>query len=529
MAEIHKTTLEPSKLELLTPWLPTRRWYTGKSASGAPVTPVLRKFGGFRLDDPDGEVGLEVLFVQDFSGLLPVLYQVPLSYRGAPLEGAEHALIGTMEHGVLGTRWMYDATADPVFVAAFVDLLVGRSRAQQQSTSHTEEPRVTASTLGPAGHVRLLSHEVLTGEQSNTSLLCSLTDTSGQPLAPIMVKLFRVISPGENPDVVLPAALSAAGSPNVPLVFGYVATTGLPGVENPGTEVYHLAFAQELITGAEDARRVAVRVAAEGVTFASEARELGLATAEIHRTLARAEPVVVPDDAARTRIVADLRSRAAIALTEVPALTGRADVTAAVDATLDAVAALPPERWPLLQRIHGDYHLGQVLRAPSGTWAVIDFEGEPLRPLSERVLPDLALRDVAGMLRSFDYAGGSARVAGADPDQVAAWVEEAQTAFLAGYADGMSRSAAPTDGEDAPIEEATPVVVGEIGPDDPLLRALLLDKALYEAVYEARNRPDWLSIPLTAIDHLLDQSDVPPRTDHNGGPDDVVPNPDERS
>lgn len=180
------------------------------------------------------------------------------------------------------------------------------------------------------------------------------------------------------------------------------------------------------------------------------------------------------------------------------------------------MAALPAERWPLLQRIHGDYHLGQVLRAPSGTWAVIDFEGEPLRPLSERVLPDLALRDVAGMLRSFDYAGGSARVAGADPEQVRVWVEEAQTAFLAGYADSPGRQEAPATG-------------GEIGLDDPLLRALLLDKALYEAVYEARNRPDWLSIPLSAIDHLLDQSDIPPKTDHNGGPDDVVPTPDERS
>ena len=525
MAEIHKTTLEPSKLELLTRWLPSRRWYTGKSASGEPVVPVLRKFGGYRLDDPEGEVGLEVLFVQDFSGLLPVLYQVPLSYRGAPLEGAEHALVGTTEHGVLGTRWVYDATADPVFAAAFVDLLVGRSRAQHQSTSNTEEPRVTATTLGPAGHVRLVSHEVLTGEQSNTSLLCTLADTSGQPLAPIMVKLFRVVSPGENPDVVLPAALSAAGSPNVPLVFGYVAATGLPGVDSLLThtvppsmapDLYHLAFAQELITGAEDARRVAVRVAGDGVSFAAEARELGAATAEIHRTLAQAEPVVVPDDAARTRIVADLRARAATALTEVPALATRSDVAAAVEATLDAVAALPAERWPLLQRIHGDYHLGQVLRAPSGTWAVIDFEGEPLRPLSERVLPDLALRDVASMLRSFDYAGGSARVAGADPEQVRVWVEEAQTAFLAGYADSPGRQEAPATG-------------GEIGLDDPLLRALLLDKALYEAVYEARNRPDWLSIPLSAIDHLLDQSDIPPKTDHNGGPDDVVPTPDERS
>ncbi|MBN8883899.1 MAG: hypothetical protein J0H73_16515, partial [Salana multivorans] len=169
---------------------------------------------------------------------------------------------------------------------------------------------------------------------------------------------------------------------------------------------------------------------------------------------------------------------------------------------------------------HGDYHLGQVLRSASGTWAVIDFEGEPLRPLSERVLPDLPLRDVAGMLRSFDYAGGSARVDGADPEAVRTWVAEAQEAFLAGYAEGLRTDPGAGAGD-----------VADHDADDggELLRALLLDKALYEAVYESRNRPDWLSIPLTAIDHLLDGPDRGGETHHNGDTDDDVPTTDERS
>lgn len=547
MAEVHRdATLTPNKLELLTPWLPTRRWYSGKSASGEPVTPTLRQFGGFRLDDPGGRVGLEVLLVQDFSGAAPVLYQVPLSYRDAPLAGADDALVGTLEHSVLGTRWVYDATADPVFAGALIDLLVGRTRAQHRSVSDTEEPSVSATTLGPASHIHLVAHEVLTGEQSNTSLLCTLADADGRPLAPIMVKLFRVISPGENPDVVLPEALSAAGSPNVPLVFGHIAATGLPGVGLPGVgpldespegdvqpHRYHLAFAQELITGAEDARRVALRAAGDNVGFEQEARELGRATAEIHRTLARTEPVAAPDEADRTRIVATLRARAATALIEVPALIARPGVAAAVEQALDAVESLPAREWPPLQRIHGDYHLGQVLRAPSGTWAVIDFEGEPLRPLSERVLPDLALRDVAGMLRSFDYAGGSAllELKGTDPDAVRRWVGRAQDAFLEGYAEGgADGSAAPGPGAFGVVPDGPVGVVLDTDVlDGPLLRALLLDKALYEAVYEARNRPGWLSIPLTAIDHLLDQPDPEPKTNHNGGEDDAVPTPDERS
>ncbi|ROR95633.1 trehalose synthase-fused probable maltokinase [Salana multivorans] len=541
MAEIHRTTLEPTKLELLTGWLPTRRWYAGKSGSGEPVTPELRHVGGYRLDDPSGEVGIEVLLVEDSSGPAPVLYQVPLTYRGSALEGEAADLVGTTQHGVLGTRWVYDGTADPAFAGAFVDLLVGRARAQHRRLSDTEEPHVTATALGPARHIHLASHEVLTGEQSNTSLLCRLVDSDGTELAPIMVKVFRVLSPGENPDVVLPAALSAAGSPNVPLVFGYVASTGLPGVIEEAAEpvddgtgddagpagggatdepVYHLAFAQELLTPAEDARRVAVRLAAAGVSFAEEAGELGLATAGIHRTLAATTGTRPPSADDRFRIVAELRSRAATALAEVPGLGDREDVAAEVSSTLDAVAALPAERWPDLQRIHGDYHLGQVLRSASGTWAVIDFEGEPLRPLSERVLPDLPLRDVAGMLRSFDYAGGSARVDGADPEAVRTWVAEAQEAFLAGYAEGLRTDPGAGAGD-----------VADHDADDggELLRALLLDKALYEAVYESRNRPDWLSIPLTAIDHLLDGPDRGGETHHNGDTDDDVPTTDERS
>ncbi|MCW6011189.1 hypothetical protein K1W54_42610 [Micromonospora sp. CPCC 205371] len=106
MALIHKATLRPTKLELLAEWLPSRRWYEGKA--GAELTRV----AGYRFDDPEGEVGIETLLVGDGSELV---YQVPLTYRGAPLDGAESFLVGTMEHSVLGNRWMYDATGDPVY------------------------------------------------------------------------------------------------------------------------------------------------------------------------------------------------------------------------------------------------------------------------------------------------------------------------------------------------------------------------------------------------------------------------------
>ncbi|MFI8192340.1 1,4-alpha-glucan branching protein [Streptomyces sp. NPDC085946] len=145
MAVVHRTELKPSKLELLTAWLPSRPWYRGGGA------PELAKAGGFRLDDPEGEVGIEFMAVTDASGTLPVTYLVPLTYRGAPLDGAEHALVGTMEHGTLGRRWVHDGCHDPVLVAQLTALIEGRVQAQDQNTSDTPDREVTRSRSGDGG------------------------------------------------------------------------------------------------------------------------------------------------------------------------------------------------------------------------------------------------------------------------------------------------------------------------------------------------------------------------------------------
>ncbi|MGN9846410.1 maltokinase N-terminal cap-like domain-containing protein [Nonomuraea sp. H19] len=143
MAVIHHTALKPTKLELLTSWLPSRPWYHGGTGG-----PELAKAGGFRLDDPQGEVGIEFMVVTDTSGTHSTSYLVPLTYRGAPLDGAEHALVGTMEHGVLGRRWAYDGCHDPVLVAQLPALIEGRVQAQDQNTSDTPDREVTRSYLG---------------------------------------------------------------------------------------------------------------------------------------------------------------------------------------------------------------------------------------------------------------------------------------------------------------------------------------------------------------------------------------------
>ncbi|WP_406412951.1 1,4-alpha-glucan branching protein [Streptomyces halstedii] len=143
MAVIHRTTMEPGKTELLSAWLPTRPWYAAGSGE-----PRLDRVGGFRLDDPEGEVGMEFMVVTDTSGDRPVSYHVPLTYRGAPVDGADQALIGTSEHGVLGRRWVYDGAQDPVLVAQVLALFQGRAEPQAQSVSDTPDPTVTVHASG---------------------------------------------------------------------------------------------------------------------------------------------------------------------------------------------------------------------------------------------------------------------------------------------------------------------------------------------------------------------------------------------
>jgi hypothetical protein len=147
MGLIHHTTLKPTKLELLTDWLPSRPWYRGGAGQ-----PSLTKAGGFRLDDPAGEVGIEFMVAADG----PAAYHVPLTYRGSPVEELGDALIGTTEHGVLGPRWIYDGTRDPVLVRQLVALIQGQAEPQAQSQSDTPDPTVLSwpaadGTLGVAG------------------------------------------------------------------------------------------------------------------------------------------------------------------------------------------------------------------------------------------------------------------------------------------------------------------------------------------------------------------------------------------
>ncbi|WIB42205.1 phosphotransferase [Curtobacterium sp. MCLR17_058] len=412
-------TSTPSDRDLES-WIADRRWYASKGS-----VPHLRT-----ISTDDG-----TRLVLDEAPTVPVLYQSPIT------------------SGPDGT--VVDATTDLAWVSA----LAARIDAAPDS-------------LSPIG--RVTAARVLTGEQSNTSVICD-TESGDR----VIIKVFRVLHHGDNPDVTTQLALTAAGSTRVPRVYGAL-RADWPDVGRPdGTATGHLAFAQEFLPGLDDAWRVALQEAQAGTPFGDRAEQLGTALADVHRTLAGALPTEPADAPRRDAAVATMHARLDTAAREAPAVADHADAIRAV------YARAADATWPDLQRIHGDLHLGQVLSAPDPRgWVFLDFEGEPLRPLDERSLPDVTLRDVAGMLRSFDYVAG-ALAHDAEPVDAAAWAAEARARFLEGYQRGTG---------------------ADLAAHSALLDAFELDKAVYEVVYETRNRPDWVGIPLAAVARLVGDS-----------------------
>jgi hypothetical protein len=225
MAIVHNTTMSPAKLELLAAWLPTQPWFPGSGRE-----PALTKVGGFRLDDPRGEVGIEFMLVADG----PAVYQVPMTYHGRELPGADGRLIGTSEHGVLGRRWIYDGLRDPVLVAQLVAFFQGEVEAQAQSVSHTPDPTVI---IQPAvgGPLAVISSVVTSDESSGTSLLVDTASPDGLPAGELAVRIRRILQPdaGETGETGDPCLSATWRQPDGSQARGVLATalhTPVPGL-----------------------------------------------------------------------------------------------------------------------------------------------------------------------------------------------------------------------------------------------------------------------------------------------------------
>lgn len=211
MATIHNTTMSPGKLELLTGWLPAQPWYAGGGGQ-----PELTRAGGFRLDDPEGEVGIEFMVVTDRSADRPVTYLAPLTYRGRALAEAGDGLIGTSRHGVLGPRWIYDGTRDPVLVAQLVALISGAAEPQAQDLSDTPDPTVTSKPV-TAGALIASGPAVTANGPSGTDLRIEVLQADGARGGQLTVRIHRLLRPAPGG--------TGAGEPGQPCLL---ATWRLP-------------------------------------------------------------------------------------------------------------------------------------------------------------------------------------------------------------------------------------------------------------------------------------------------------------
>ncbi|KQQ93870.1 hypothetical protein ASF62_06705 [Leifsonia sp. Leaf325] len=461
-----------STMACLTDWMTRQRWYGGKGR-----VPQLRRLGAWDLPSDTEGVRVRTLLLMDDAARPATLYQVPVTLRQSLLPGGGHRLIGRIESG----EYVYDGPHDPVYARALLRMIVGEQTAVPDAVDavgHSSLPAARADN--PRLDDASMTATVLSGEQSNTSIIYEGTGDR----ASVICKVFRQLHHGENPDVTLQTALAESGSPHVPRSIGHITGEWDDVGRSSGRASGHLAFAQEFLPGVQDAWRVALDAAASGDDFSGQAYDLGVATAVVHSSLSHLFPTRPSSPGDMVAVTMSWYQRLAIALAEVPEIAAH---RSEIEAVFEAAQAVP---WPSMQRIHGDFHLGQVLQVPGRGWVLLDFEGEPMRPMNERDQPDLVLRDIAGMLRSFDYVAGSTK---ADhPERrvsaLKAWSHDARRAFVDGYIAASGN---------------------DLREHRQLLDAFELDKAVYEAVYETRNRPTWAPIPLIAIERLLSRGRMP--------------------
>ena len=441
--------------DTLATWLVKQRWFAGKGRTVHDLAVVADT------EIIPGDPGLRHLIVTVSHGATSDCYQLFIGSRARLPARLRHARIGS--HAGLQ---IYDGLHDTALTRTLLDAIV-----DDRAVGMLRFCRMPGAQIEPG-----LDSLVLTGEQSNTSLVFGES---------AIFKVFRRVTPGPNPDLEVASALAELGSSHIAEPFGWVETRMVGATTVLAILSRYLRTASDgwslAATSVRDlyATEEGTRAAEAGGDFAGEAERLGVATAQVHRDLADAFGRSELEPEAIRELAEQMYRRFDIATAAVPELTRYADKVG------DAYSSLAKLIEPVpAQRVHGDYHLGQVMRTQTG-WVVLDFEGEPASPLAQRRARSSPLRDVAGMLRSFDYAARHQLLTRPDAASLAPkandWVRRNSDAFCAGYA-----------------------AAGGLDPagNSVLLRAMLLDKAVYEVIYEARNRPTWVSIPLESIAEL---------------------------
>ncbi|MDF1751508.1 MAG: hypothetical protein P1U89_01915 [Verrucomicrobiales bacterium] len=437
--------------ELLPGWIKERRWFAGKA----------RSISGLRIVQQIslGPARILAVEVYDPQGNTET-YAIPLAVSENPIT---ESIIAP-----LGDEILFDAAFDPAFQKSLLQLM------------YTDD--VPAGFEIETGSI--LSENISTesklfgGEQSNSAIIYGDR---------IFVKLYRKLSAGKNPDGELTRFLSEeAGFPHVAPFAGSVAWNNAS-----------LALATGMVGNRGDAWTLALQECETGLTVEWKKRmeSLGRITGGMHLALATwdPEPFREADGEKVGSGIESLSGKMAEMLKErgdslPPQIRGLAEKASALSSRLRVeITSLSGRKI----RTHGDYHLGQVLDT-GDDFVIIDFEGEPSRSLEERRAKYVPQRDVAGMLRSIHYAAhASAKLkGGVDADHTESWAGESQDHFLGGWEAAISGSVLETESSLS------------------FLRLYLLEKALYEVIYELNHRPDWLEIPLRGLISLFESPDA---------------------
>ncbi len=522
------TTLEISKAELLLPaddllnaisgpsaellqetflpkYLQTQRWFGAKSRTVKNVCIT----DSLPLEGTDAAI---LLLRVEYTEGPSDTYTLPVAVvrngdADALRSDSPESIIATMQLGATAGAVLADALVVPDVRYALL-AMIGTSGRHDTRCHGTISGR-PSSAFSTLHGTQPLNSRKGSAEQSNSSLLYD---------SKLILKLFRRLQPGENPDAEIGRFLTEVAHFNHIAPFAgellYTPAATPPGEPAKPAETTTIGLLQGLVANNGDGwewtlEQIKAQIKAQaesgaGDSYNTAAKLLGQRTAEMHRALATktTDPAFSCDGTDTAALNRDADRLATQIAAAVQAVKNRfstlPDDLLGAAATLlsnqhqlyalaDALRRLPGASAGIRTRIHGDYHLGQVLRT-SNDFVLLDFEGEPARSLEERRAKQSPLRDVAGMLRSFSYAAAAGFGTTSSPERTA-WERAAINAFLAGYNETMFGS-----------DTGDPAITQQ------LLRAYLLEKALYEIVYEVNNRPDWIAIPLSGILDLLNDT-----------------------
>ena len=437
-----------------------QRWYGSKSDEVVQVQAV----DAFPLRDREEPLLAVAVVETRFQTGTHELYNVPVGLRRG--KGGFASVEG----------WSaFDALEDDELVRGLVEMIRAQERVEHDhGTLEFSTVGGLVEDLGELGAVRAMG-----SEQSNSSVVL------GEEL---VLKVYRRLEAGVNPELELLRFLTERGFPSIASLEGWAAHVGQPLDAT-------LAILQHYVPVRDDGWTLALADLAAGSDdrFVSLVRRLGEVTGAMHSVLASesSDPAFLPEEPsaeALALIVARIDEEIEQVFLSLPDDPLLEPIAGRGDELRDRLHAIG-QSGPLgrLIRHHGDYHLGQVLWTERDDWVVLDFEGEPARPLTERRHKRSPLRDVAGMLRSFSYAASASSLEhGVDPP--VGWEGQVRSEFLAGY-----------------LDEVDPAIVPSSGALERRLVLFELEKALYELRYELGHRPDWVRVPVAGIVQLLEE------------------------